>query len=1142
MSAFANEEMPYERIEVRVLGPLRVRRADGTVVDPAEWRTAQTADLLRLLALHVGQPVAVDVLVEALWPNVDEQHGRASLRTAASRIRKALDEDCVQRRLGGLVLTGAWVDANAFSALAQQARRHVLNGELARAITTTREAEALYLEEFRSHHDRDEWALRERDALASAFRTMIADAAEASARLSWWHDTVDLAERTLLAEPCSERAYRAMMRGQRGLGEIPLALKTYDRCRRMLGDELGADPSAETHALYLELLADKPITLAPPEFSGRAYEQDWLRELARECVTTREPHLVCLFGEAGSGNTRLVEQSLPFDGSSLTSFSCAPDEDPWAALLTAIGAAPGGPSPDEGAAPVTLSVPVTVLVDDAHLLPLPAVSRLADGLASLRGPVCVVLAGQLRLDDGRADLLVDALPDHASMLKLPPLASDEVAELCGTLLHGDASTALTAEVMAQTSGLPGAVVALTRGWAAAGRVAATSSGLVVLHGRLQESPQDPRHRLLTQAVNDLSPAAMDVLHLIAVLGRPVTPELLLPLTSEAWPPSPDDEQWLRATLDHLSDLTLLTTSAAGLAPRDPLLGDLVLTWLRPSALRRLHRRVAVEAHIPSADRVEHWLQAGEPQLARAASLNAVTDALQAKDYERARAHLHRLCSTSELDDAVPSDRAELYEQCGDVAALLGRTHEARAAFAEAAAVARSHDLPDLPRLEDKGRLSVDATLGGRRTGAGNHLPRQLRAIEGHVLGRAEPAVNLAKGLSARSYPGAPSDQDEPAARLQQDVRDADEAGSQDERVLARAALVRALCVPQRRFREARSWSMQALTLTDDPNLSAHVLTGAWLAGVALGDAAAAEEALNGSAALLSGTPSETAGPALTALRCLVAHDLGRNDFAQLHAVATQQGAFADPTAYQWVAIRVATERGDLAAAQAADQMPTPDSAEPVVRQLRGCASAALAMELGWPDKARTLLHEVLDLAQRHGSTLPEPEAVARLIVLDAHFDPAQARQLFERFEATVGHDNWLPRENVLKLMARAAIRAGDDRPDDAAAAAAAAADTAEHAGLVLLAAQAHQHRAVHLSAAGKVHEARLALGAAARWRASAARTPLAPTPVADVVKLLQAKGSRLRPRAVATAHAEVVTGSVAVWPASSVGLAAPATW
>ena len=68
------------RAEVRVLGPLRVRRADGHLVPAQEWRTAETADLLRLLALHVDEPVPVDVLVRTLWPRLDYRRGRASLR------------------------------------------------------------------------------------------------------------------------------------------------------------------------------------------------------------------------------------------------------------------------------------------------------------------------------------------------------------------------------------------------------------------------------------------------------------------------------------------------------------------------------------------------------------------------------------------------------------------------------------------------------------------------------------------------------------------------------------------------------------------------------------------------------------------------------------------------------------------------------------------------------------------------------------------------------------------------------------------------------------------------------------------------------------------------------------------------------
>src|SRR5215217_4064188 len=278
MNAHASPDTPQGTAEVRVLGTLRARRTDGTMVEPRDWRTGQTADLLRLLALHVDEPVPVDVLLEALWPSVDERRGRASLRSAASRIRTALGEGCVVRRLGGLVLTNAWVDAHAFTALAREARRHVVTGALAQAVTTTREAESLYLDDFRAHHDSADWAVAERATLSATYRQLLADAADAAVSLSWWYDAVDLAERSLAAEPLSERAYRALMRGYRGLGEASRALQVYERCRRTLADEVGADPSPSTQALHLELLSEEPVESPPPPFCGR-----------RSCSCTAQP-------------------------------------------------------------------------------------------------------------------------------------------------------------------------------------------------------------------------------------------------------------------------------------------------------------------------------------------------------------------------------------------------------------------------------------------------------------------------------------------------------------------------------------------------------------------------------------------------------------------------------------------------------------------------------------------------------------------------------------------------------------------------------------------------------------------------------------------------------------------------------------
>ena len=271
-------------VEVRVLGSLKVRRADGTLVDPRGWRTGATADLMRLLALHVDEPVPVDVLVDRLWPGVDPQRGRASLRTAVSWLRKVVGPDCLERGLAGIRLRDAWVDAHAFRMLAREARRHVVTGNAAAVVTTTREAEALYLDELRWHTGSASWALAERDTLAAAHRQLIADAADAALSLGWWHDAVDLAARSVAADPCSERAYRALMRAHQGLGETSRALQAYEQCRQRLAEEVGADPSEETRALHLHVLTEPEVVHPEPAFCGRTHEVAWLRDVADDAV------------------------------------------------------------------------------------------------------------------------------------------------------------------------------------------------------------------------------------------------------------------------------------------------------------------------------------------------------------------------------------------------------------------------------------------------------------------------------------------------------------------------------------------------------------------------------------------------------------------------------------------------------------------------------------------------------------------------------------------------------------------------------------------------------------------------------------------------------------------------------------------
>jgi len=247
--------MPHQRdIRIRVLGELEVHRTDGSVVGWREWRTGKSMDLLRMLALNNGHPVRMSSVIDRLWPNVGPDRARASVRTAASHIRRAIGANCIARQSGSLLLRGAWVDAVRFRDVVRFVHVAAQAGDHARVVDLSRAAERHYRGNFHAHNDDSPWARAERDDLLLTRRTMLCEAAAASIALGRHDEAVEFAGSAVLIDPTSEAAHRALMLGYAELGEIASALRAFEACRVHLAEELGADPSVQTQALHLRLL------------------------------------------------------------------------------------------------------------------------------------------------------------------------------------------------------------------------------------------------------------------------------------------------------------------------------------------------------------------------------------------------------------------------------------------------------------------------------------------------------------------------------------------------------------------------------------------------------------------------------------------------------------------------------------------------------------------------------------------------------------------------------------------------------------------------------------------------------------------------------------------------------------------------
>jgi pentatricopeptide repeat protein len=239
-------------VEIRMIGPLEVRRPDGGLVRPAEWGSAKTRDLLRLLVLDQGRVVPTEGILRALWPGVDRAHGAASIRTAASRIRAATRSPCVRREAGGLRVEGTRSDVGDLRELAKAARRRHAAADhagilrlVARHDRLTRgqlQAEAL---SSRSEGDHS-WARQARDEVAGLQHEVLTILAESRKRVAELEDMLDVARWAIGGDPYWERPYRVLMQALVELGEHEEALKVYERLEEVLLVERGQHPSART--------------------------------------------------------------------------------------------------------------------------------------------------------------------------------------------------------------------------------------------------------------------------------------------------------------------------------------------------------------------------------------------------------------------------------------------------------------------------------------------------------------------------------------------------------------------------------------------------------------------------------------------------------------------------------------------------------------------------------------------------------------------------------------------------------------------------------------------------------------------------------------------------------------------------------
>ena len=255
------------RIRSRPRAPLRLVTLGGFSVLRGGTELSETAlgrprvrSLMSVLVAADG-PLHRELLLEWLWPSLPPQRGLRSLHTTVFELRRALEPDAARLNGGSVVRTEGesyrlalgerddW-DVATFLALARNGGGNGSGHSLERLLA----AEAAYTGEFLPECRYAPWAAARRAEIEEAYDGALERLAEALLATGQPGEAISRYRRLLARDPECERHHRGIMRAYDAAGDRALALRQFHRCRALIRQRLGVEPSPETRALFASLL------------------------------------------------------------------------------------------------------------------------------------------------------------------------------------------------------------------------------------------------------------------------------------------------------------------------------------------------------------------------------------------------------------------------------------------------------------------------------------------------------------------------------------------------------------------------------------------------------------------------------------------------------------------------------------------------------------------------------------------------------------------------------------------------------------------------------------------------------------------------------------------------------------------------
>lgn len=302
------------------------------------------------------QPQSRDSMATMLWPDLDQDHARAALRSTLPTLTSLVPLSWLEidRMTLALRRDVVGVDVNVFRSLLSRSRSHSHSPDSAcsECVDLLSQAIDLYQADFMAGFtlsdsvEYDDWQMRQREWLNRELGGILRRMSTYCAAQGQFALALGHAQRWLETDPLHEPAHRQLMRLYAASGQRTEALRQYQHCVELLEAELATRPEDETTALYAAIQANSIIPLQSGAITTSAASS--VLPVLPSLVVGREEALIEIkrrLGLGGDMHPVTVIQGWPGVGKSTTVAALAHDADiarlfPEGVLWASLGETP----------------------------------------------------------------------------------------------------------------------------------------------------------------------------------------------------------------------------------------------------------------------------------------------------------------------------------------------------------------------------------------------------------------------------------------------------------------------------------------------------------------------------------------------------------------------------------------------------------------------------------------------------------------------------------------------------------------------------------------------------------------------------------------------------------------------------------